>query len=790
MNLLKSSLIAPSLALLLSTNLFAQENYTIKANTLTEALEIIAKKAKLPYIVEESLIKGKQAPTLQDITGVQNALKEVLKNTNLEAIIKNETIIIKKKVKTNNDSSNLGEVDVLGTSNNISENSNSYSINSMSTSTKMDLSIFETPQTVSVITNQKMKDYALNTINEVLEFAPGITVEDSESERTKYTSRGFDISNFQVDGINLPLSDARNYGDEDTIIYDHIEITRGASGLTSGAGDPSATINMIRKKPTKEFQANTSLIIGSENKKKISADISGSISNTFRARAIVSKENSESYLDRYKTDNNLFYTIFEANLSDSTLLTFGYKRSNENPKSPMWGALQMYYTNGTATNFDRSANTAASWSYWDITKTELFSTLSQDFNNDWQVNVALTKKKTKLDSDLFYIYKTPTAGTNLGLTGFASNYRKGETNEKSIDIHAKGPYELFGYENSAIIGLSYAQRKTNETSLYDSINGSPSIGDFTKWKGKTPYPNLVDKPEIAHFIDKEKAIYLASNIHLSDDISLILGGRLTTWEKNVIEHKALKSSKSSSILTPYAGIVYTLNDNNMIYGSYTNSFTPQAKIDKNSKQLNPTESVNYEIGTKGSYFDNKLHSAFSLFRINQKNAPQNEGKLTDGSNYYSVNDGITSSGFTAEVTGSFITGLNNSISYSNLRIKDTKGNEIRTYIPKQTIKLATTYTFQSMQNLKIGASINWQDDIYREQGKITVGAKTGQNAITRQESYALINLMTQYKINKNLEATLNINNITNKKYLTSLYYKNQSFYGAPRSAYLTLKWTY
>ena len=386
----------------------------------------------------------------------------------------------------------------------------------------------------------------------------------------------------------------------------------------------------------------------------------------------------------------------------------------------------------------------------------------------------------------------PTAGTNIGLTGYSSNYRKGETNEDTIDIHIKGPYDLFDYENSAVLGLSWAKRETNETSLYDFTtgNGFPSIGDFTKWQGQTPYPTLIDGPEVAHFIDKEKAVYAATNIHLSNSIFVILGGRVTNWSKDVIEHKNLKSTKNTSIITPYAGIVYNLSDTNVLYGNYSSSFTPQAKIDKNSKQLDPTESINYEIGTKASYFNNTVNTSLALFRIEQKNAPQNEGKLPNGDDYYSVNEGIKSNGYTAEMSGKIIKGLDSSISYTRVKIEDSKGNNAKTFIPKQTLKIATAYTFDSLPSLKVGATINWQDDIYRVQDTITVGANAGQNAITTQKAYSLINLMTSYKINRNFDISLNINNITNEKYLTSLYYKNQSYYGAPTSAYLKLKWTY
>ncbi|MFH4188728.1 TonB-dependent receptor plug domain-containing protein, partial [Acinetobacter baumannii] len=86
-----------------------------------------------------------------------------------------------------------------------------------------------------------------------------------ETNRTTYTARGFDISNILVDGIGIPQVDSYNYNNSDTdsYFYDRIEIVKGADALTNALGDPGATINYIRKRPTKEFQANAGVSYGS-----------------------------------------------------------------------------------------------------------------------------------------------------------------------------------------------------------------------------------------------------------------------------------------------------------------------------------------------------------------------------------------------------------------------------------------------------------------------------------------------------------------------------------------------
>ena len=135
------------------------------------------------------------------------------------------------------------------------EGSGSYTVEQARTATKLPLTLRETPQSVTVVTREKMDDFHQNNLNQVLENTAGVTVERIESDRTYYTSRGSDITNFQVDGTGMPLTNGNVNGDVDTAIYDRIEVVRGATGLMTGAGNPSATVNMVRKRPTREFQA-------------------------------------------------------------------------------------------------------------------------------------------------------------------------------------------------------------------------------------------------------------------------------------------------------------------------------------------------------------------------------------------------------------------------------------------------------------------------------------------------------------------------------------------------------
>src|SRR5690606_10007729 len=123
--------------------------------------------------------------------------------------------------------------------------SKQVNLNESGSATGLDLSLRETPQSVTVVDRQRIDDFALTTVNDLLEQTVGVTVQRNETDRTEYSARGFAVTNFQIDGIGLPLLGSVD-GDIDTILYERVDIVRGANAIMTGVGNPSATINYLR----------------------------------------------------------------------------------------------------------------------------------------------------------------------------------------------------------------------------------------------------------------------------------------------------------------------------------------------------------------------------------------------------------------------------------------------------------------------------------------------------------------------------------------------------------------
>ena len=653
------------------------------------------------------------------------------------------------------------------------EGSGSYTVEQASTATKLPLTLRETPQSVTVVTREKMDDFNQNNLNQVLANTAGVTVERIETDRTYYTSRGFDITNFQVDGTGMPLTNGNMNGDVDTAIYDRIEVVRGATGLMTGAGNPSATVNMVRKRPTREFQASVKGEGGSWDHRRAEADISGSLveSEKLRGRMVLVKENGDSYLDRYSVDKGTVYGVVEADLSDTTLLTAGYSLHKNNSDSPLWGALPLYYTNGSATDYPVSTSTSADWAYWNVDNYRSFIELSQQLANGWQAKATYSHIKTTQDSRLFYVYGTPDATTGEGLFSYPGLYQM-EHRQDVGDINATGSFSLLGRTHELVVGAMAAKGKVHELSLYSSDIGTP-LPELSGWDGAYPEPEFNLNPNGSQWDEQEAGAYLAARFSLSDDLSWIAGSRLSHWKSEGENYGQNKESSANGVLTPYTGLVYDLSRDYSVYASYTTIFAPQSKRDINRNLLDPVDGRSYETGVKGEHMDGRLNTAVTLFHTEQNNVAE-AGGVIPGSieTYYVAKDGIRSQGFELEATGEVLPDWQLAGSYTNLSIQDADGNQANTYTPRQLFKLSSTYR---LNKLKLGGALNWQDKIYRVNN---LGGETTQGG------YALLDLMARYDYSKQFYTALNINNVTDKKYINSLYWE-QGYYGAPRSFVLS-----
>ncbi|MDO7534125.1 TonB-dependent siderophore receptor [Acinetobacter pittii] len=665
-----------------------------------------------------------------------------------------------------------------------SEQTKAYNVKNSSSATKLNIEAKETPQTINVVTRQQIEDFGLTSTRDVLKNTPGVTVSNQETERTTYMARGFEISNILTDGVGFPLS-GYNYNNTnpDTYFYDRVEVVKGADSLTNAFGDPSATINNIRKRPTQEFQASGGVSYGSWDTQRYEADVSGAIipSGKVRGRIMGYEQTGDSYLDRYSSEKNGFAGIIEADLTDSTLLTAGYSQEQNKPNANNWGSLPLLDANGKQISYDRSYNPNPDWAHWDNETQNAFVELKQKINDLWTAKLTYNYLDTKHNSRLLYYYGYPKAdGSGVSLTPWGGQ----EHQEKhAVDFNLEGTYKLFNREHEASLGYSYVRSHQQDKQSTGTINDSNVIkSTTTDWASWTPQSiTWSDFTEAANYKQNINSIYAATRLHLNEDLKLLLGANYVQAESKG-ESYGSPMSYSESKVSPYVGLTYNFTPEYTGYMSYTSIFRPQTGIDKDTNQaLKPIDGKSYEMGVKSSWLDDRLTGTLSVFKTEQNNYPL---RNSDGNplNRKVPTSDLESQGVEVGLSGQITDNVNLSFGYAQFSIKDTKNaGEARTYNPNQTLNLLTTYTPPVLPKLKVGAGLQWQDGIKLYDSTV--------NSTIKQDAYALVNLMASYEVNDHITLQANGNNIFDKKYLNS-FPDGQAFYGAPANYTVAVKFKY
>lgn len=675
----------------------------------------------------------------------------------------------------NNNHESLEKIAVYG------QHHKNYITEDAQSATKLGLTIKETPQSISVISRALMDDFSLDDINAVLESTPGVTVEQIETDRTYFKARGFEITNFQVNGMGTPQDNGSIQGTLDTSIFESVEVVRGANGLMTGAGNPSATVNMVLKKPTYQTKVSASASFGSWSNKRLELDASTALTENQAVRVAFTKQKTDSYLDRNEQDKTIYYLAYEGQLTNSTTLSVNYVNQQKDADSPLWGALPLYYSDGSATNFDVSTSTASDWSYWNNSTEQLFVSVEQNITNIWFLKANYAHLVNEQDSELFYVFGTPDRETGLGLTGYASEYDHKDKHD-IFDLYVAGKFDLFGMAHDLSFGVNQADMDNYDKSLYDNTtgNGYPPMPELGGWDGAAPVATLTDGLTGGDVTNRQRSAYISTRIRATDSLSFLAGVSQVNWQSKGMSYGVAKDKKADKTI-PYFGTVYDINDDLAAYASYTETFVPQTEREINGDYLDPITGKSSEIGVKAQLLDSNLFVTLAYFDAKQVGlAVAIPGSKPDDTRYYGA-DGINNDGFEVELSGKITETLSTSFSYSTINID---GDElVKNYTPKNQYKLAITHKVTEIKGLTFGLNYRWQDDTKRIQPITALGV----TPVTKQDAFGILNLMTTYDITDNVGLSFNINNVTNEKYIHSLYWE-QGYYGAPRNFTVSVNW--
>ena len=688
------------------------------------------------------------------------------------------------------------------------EHTGAYTTGSMSTATRLNLSVKDTPQSISVTTRQQMDDFNLNTLTEVLRQTTGVNVQHNDSDRVSYSSRGYSIANYQVDGMLNTFGYMKS--DADTIIYDRIEVVRGATGLTTGAGDPSATVNMVRKRPNAQWQAQTGVKAGSYDNYYSYVDVGGPLAfdGKLRGRTVLAYRDSQSWRDNYALQRAVGYGILEGDLSDDTVLAVGFDYQNKQVQGTSWGTVPYWNSQGGKAGLSRSTNMAAHWSSWPLTDKTTFATLDHRLAGDWHLKAAYTHRQSDTDGKVYYGGAGFPNDDRSGMTAWASHMR-GTSRMEAVDLNLSGNYALLGREHALMMGYGEATQRDVSPVMRNSIPDSYyAIQDWKYMGGIGKFADTVTDLKGEHSSKQQKAGYLATRLSLTDRLHAVIGSRYGSWELESAaptyddNDQLLTANKArqthNDMWTPYAGLLYDITPQYTLYASYTDIFKPQSVKDVNQKYLEPVVGSNYEVGLKGSLLNERLNVAAAYFWSKQDNVAERDDSVPPnpitGEEYYkSGGKGNKVNGFELELAGEVMPDWNLSAGYTYTHSLNGSDKRNNTGQPLNLLKVSSAYRLPgAWRNLTVGGAVNWQSGIH-EFGNRPTGERVGNRLITErakitQQAYTVVNLMSRYQFDEHVSASINVNNLFDKKYYERVGFYNGVYWGDPRTVTLALDW--
>ncbi len=642
----------------------------------------------------------------------------------------------------------------------------------------------EVPNTVTLVGQQRIQQQNLFTITDLAQQTTGLTTTGGDSDLAQFMSRGFTIDNYLVDGVP---NNGFTGEIPDLFLYDRVEVLRGPAGLFSGAGSPAGSINLVRKRPLKEFGLSALAAGGSWNNFRGEIDVSTPLSDTVAVRAGLAYQDRDQFYDVVNQSRLVAFGVADFALAERTRLTVGghYDRYRGATFSGLPGLAGPAGQANPLADLPRSTYGAADWNRSNFDTKALFAELRQEVGDDWVVRLSGTYGKTDTDLTTSYALSftgiTPTDGSAFLL---ASELTR-DQDYVTADLNAVGRIELFGREHELLIGADF-QRKSSEEGFSDRA----FLGDFDL------YNPVYDVPEpdfpVTSITDtrvRQYGVYGQARLKLADPFTLVLGGRLSWYENRVrplLPIGAVSRLEEKGRFIPYAGLVWDVSSDWTLYASYSDNFTPQSGLQIDLTPLKPVTGKQYEGGIKGSLFDNRLLLSLALYRIDQTGRPQVDPRDI---NFYISTGKVRSQGVEIEANGEILPGwqLNGGYAYNdNEYVSDdvAEGQRFTLAAPKHSVKIWTNYQAKDgpLRRLSVGGGLNWQSST--EAFLTFLGGNTG----ARQPGYAVASARIGYDVTDNVTVALNLNNLFDKRYyerVSGTEFGN--FYGAPRNFLLTAR---
>lgn len=822
----------PRPAIAQQTQTAAQRSYDVPAGSLGEVLNRIGREAGVLVTYGAVVPSNAQSAGVRGQFSVEQALAKALQGSGLVAVqVEGGGFAVRAAPKPATEATaedadqaqgadyTLREVRVSAKRLGETEGTGSYTSDAITVG-KTAQAMREMPQTVSVVTRQRMEDQELNDLGKVAEQTVGVTVQDQGFRLTNLYSRGFAINSFQLDG-GAPIDKGfvANVA-FDMAQYDRVEFLRGPAGLLNGTGNPGGAVNLVRKMPAATPQFNVSASAGRWDNYRTEVDASGPLAfdGKLRGRAVMMQEKRHYFIDRRSSDRPLFYGVLEADVGPDAVVAIGARDQQLKERGNATDLPR--YSNGLDLRLPRNTSMSSDWSRLDGSSKEIFAKLTWRLADRWtlRANAAQTKQSGESKFGSMQGAIDPITGQGARWVAARNIY---SNQQNLLDVNLSGAFDLLGHTHELLLGADMQDITSRWRGAYP-VSGNNVPGDIFN-PNSLPFPEPVFgavERDYNPWAQKQYGVYGTLRMELAKGTKLIVGARANKYRFNQAywEMYDANGDRTTDLqladatryaeptkVTPFGGLVYDINADWTAYASYAQIFNPQYGSKAGPAPgtgLPPMRGTNLEAGVKGELLNGKLNTSFALYRTTQdRQAVQDprypwSSELYAGSCCYLASGKVISQGLDMEVSGEVARGVNLVAGYTYNNNRDKTENAVfSTITPRHLLKLwgtwqlpgeASGWTLGGGTTIQSTQYVSGSANSYNpESGKFD-GASVPYKYT--QGGYALWNGFVQYRIDPNWTVSLNVSNLFDKVYYRTVGSSfGGNYYGEPRNVSVALR---
>jgi outer membrane receptor for ferric coprogen and ferric-rhodotorulic acid len=669
----------------------------------------------------------------------------------------------------------------------------------------------EIPQTISIISSEQMRQQNDTDLSDALARAPGITAVRTDSLEQDFYSRGFKITSYHIDG-GAPLFSVTGIdepvlrsvpgvpflGTPDLSEFDHLELLRGSDALFGGNGNPGATVSMVRKRPLAKDQFLADAWTGSWHNNRVEVDATGplALDGALRGRIDGLFTDRDYFYDTATMRRKRLFAVVDADLTSSTVLALG--------GSYQWDDA-LPFVNGLPRNQDSSdphlpRRTALTfdWSNYHTRTSEIYLQLRQDLGSDWKLRF----NATSWDASVTYAYGfyesgiDPVTGSIPG-TPDANIVRRPNTQRQyALDLTLTGTRDWFGHREEIAVGADFA-RATTRWAVDDYTSNPSVLTDVYNYNPAAfPDPRLTASPLLGLDVlasERRTGLFASMRAFLTSDLSVVGGARLSDNHNDTdasiyVGNQSVSPQASfgnSRVVTPYAGVMYDLNQHLALYASYADIYRSTG-VDNLGAQLRPEHGVDYEAGLKGAWRDGRLNGSMVIYRIEQYNVAIADPAIVPSGITLGAN---TSDGIDLEINGQLQPGWLIGSGYTYNTNQAAIGGALSNWTPRHLLKAWSSRQLPGrLHRLTVSANLQAQSANATTGSYCPVAGAGGictaenQDFELRQGSYAVVDLRAGYEIDSHWRAAFSLNNVFDRVYYQSLGTpQTNNWYGEPRN---------